>query len=945
MAFQGRDALLEELTNWCAPSSSDFSAPATVAGVRWGAERVQTRLVTGPGGSGKSRLSTELATRMAAIGWTAVRLTSDPATSLAGFSRIRRPVLVIIDYAETRIEQLLALLRAVDREDGIAPVRLLALARAAGEWWTRAGEDRDGFLIATARIHAMPPLHHTHQERADAYRQALHYLGRRLGDVYPTVDWDSRLPDLTMGSALPALASPEYDLPLSIQMAALLALLDTTGRPDPVGSRSLSLEGRLLGHERRYWDQTASARGLTGERTGEETRALAIALACLVPATDRDHARDLLAYLPGLSGEDAAGTRGALATWLGDLYPADNAVWGSLQPDRIAEHHVGAQVRREPMLFTRILSVLDHENAGHAFTVLTRATEHPEHEQAIAAVLRDALTTAPSRLCQPALSTATQISNPKALVDALTHLVRNSKDTDLLKDLSDQTPNSTVNLADWALYLTTTLVQCAQRNTEELDDNIELASALLNQSNRLGDLGRREEALQAITQAVNIFEAAAEEQSEAVLPALSAALNNQSNRLSQLGQRAEALDASNKAVKIREYLADKQPDAFLYHLAMSLNNQGNCLANLGLREQALHAITRALLAHQALSRKNPEAFLPEVARSLNNQSVCLSELGRHDEALRSAIGAVETYQTLADEQPDAFLSLFAGSLSTQSNCLAMVGKRVQALHAASKAVDIYRALVAVQQEAFLPYFAMALNTQSNRLAELGRREEALEAATQALEIRKTLAVAHPDAFLPDFAASLNNRSNRLADLGRQEEALEAATQALEIRKTLAVAHPDAFLPDFALSLNNQANRFNALGQHTDALQAATQALDVYMALTEKYPDSFLPDLAMALNNKSGCLAALGHHEAALEVITQAVRVYKTLAEEYPDTYRPYLATALNNQCGRLAEVGKRTEALQAATNAVAILEGLAENNARLYGPLLRSSLLRRDALQ
>ena len=50
-------------------------------------------------------------------------------------------------------------------------------------------------------------------------------------------------------------------------------------------------------------------------------------------------------------------------------------------------------------------------------------------------------------------------------------------------------------------------------------------------------------------------------------------LNNQSSRLADLGRREEALAAIEEAVTIYRALAEARPDAFLPDLAMSLNNQ------------------------------------------------------------------------------------------------------------------------------------------------------------------------------------------------------------------------------------------------------------------------------------------------------------------------------------------------------------------------------------
>jgi tetratricopeptide (TPR) repeat protein len=64
--------------------------------------------------------------------------------------------------------------------------------------------------------------------------------------------------------------------------------------------------------------------------------------------------------------------------------------------------------------------------------------------------------------------------------------------------------------------------------------------------------------------------------------------------LAQLGRREDALAAIEQAVAIRRGLAAARPDAFRPDLALSLNNQSNRLAQLGRREDALAAIEEAV---------------------------------------------------------------------------------------------------------------------------------------------------------------------------------------------------------------------------------------------------------------------------------------------------------------------------------------------------------------
>ena len=941
VAFHGREHLLEELVGWCRhPLPED---PDSGAGPdnRWqeDGDPVRARLLTGPGGAGKTRLSMELASRLASHGWVTVRLTGDTGVSLRVLSRVRRPLLVVVDYAETRVAQLHALLEAVDRAEATAPVRILALARAAGDWWTRAAEDPRGHLLSTAPVEQIPPLHAGVADRAAAYRTAAHHFAAPLSRLhgYRQVDWAGRLSALTAPAAVPPLAGAAYDSALSVQMAALVALLDTTDGAPSGRQEAATLEGRMLGHERRYWDDTAAQRGLTGERTGPQARALAVALAALVPADDRDQARGLLAALPGLGGEDAAGIRGELATWLHDLYPpAGGSYWGSVQPDRIAEHHIGTHLHpdQEATLFTRFLTTLDHDQALHALTVLSRTADHLQHRDATTALLRDALSAAPRVLGAAAVTAATQSRKPAPLIDALTTLADGADDVDLLVELHDCLPLASLALADLAAMVTGKLA-------ERLDspaDRARLALALNNQSVRLSGLGRREEALHAVDRAVEICEVLAEAQPDAFLPDLADALNNQSLRLTALGRREEALEAINRSVEVYQGLAEGRPDAFLLDLARGLNNQAIGLSDVGRREEALESVNRAIKAYQVLAEAQPDAFLPDLALALNNQSVRLSELGRREEALSAVDRAVEICEDLAGAQPDAFLPNLAMALNNQSNRLADLGRREEALHAVDRAVEIREDLARAQPDAFLPDLAMSLYNQANCLSHLGRHEEALKAANRSVDTYQALAQARPDAFLPDLANALTSQSNRLADLGRHEESLEAISRSVDTYQALAQAWPDAFLPGLAMARYNQANGLGALGRYEEALEAANRSVHIYEALAQARPDAFLPDLALALNNQSNWLAALGRHEESLELINRSVHAHQVLARAEPGVFLPNLAGVLTNQAVRLAESGRRVEALRAIGRAVDILTVLAAQVPSVFGEQLHQSL-------
>ncbi|MFF8619084.1 tetratricopeptide repeat protein, partial [Streptomyces sp. NPDC015350] len=98
----------------------------------------------------------------------------------------------------------------------------------------------------------------------------------------------------------------------------------------------------------------------------------------------------------------------------------------------------------------------------------------------------------------------------------------------------------------------------------------DLATSLNNLSIRLGEVGRREEGLDAIQEATGHYRTLAEASPDAYLPDLATSLNNLSVDLGEVGRREEGLDAIQEAVRIRRTLAEVNPERFQGNLRGSL---------------------------------------------------------------------------------------------------------------------------------------------------------------------------------------------------------------------------------------------------------------------------------------------------------------------------------------------------------------------------------------
>ncbi|MFJ9967672.1 tetratricopeptide repeat protein, partial [Streptomyces avermitilis] len=838
--FRGRGDLLTQLRAWA--GLPGFGA--------W--------LIHGPGGQGKTRLAHHFATLLASQKpWAVLWLRADAAGgSVDVVASATVPALIVVDYAETRTSQLTDLCQALARHGigmgaGMA-VKVLLLARTAGDWWqtlqakTPATEE----LLDGTRVTHLGALESVLGNRLDGYREAADSFAGQLAFVHGWHhhDWPTLAHQLTQGISAAAIDREGMSTALTLHMTALADLLDAAQPPDAAtGPRPASgVEDRLLRHEWRYWENSAVARALHPALT-MDTLIDALAAAFLLGAPDRQQAERLLAKVPGLS-DQSEDRRNSVHRWITELYPpADDSVWESLRPDRLAERFTGRHLLAHPNLPDRLLPDATEAQAQQLLTVSTRAATHPPLRRSLAPLLTELCLRHPDTLMPAAIEVATQTETPTPLLHALTQFA-DAPDTtlDTLLQLTDRLPHASHNLAETAAHL-------AQR----LADHYRALTAT---------------------------------DSDAFLPDLAMSLNNLSIRLGGLGRREDALTAIEEAVTVRRELAAARPDAFLPDLAMSLNNLSGHLWGLGQREDALTAIEEAVTAYRQLAAARPDAFLPDLATSLNNLSVQLGGLGRHEDALTAIEEAVTVRRELAAARPDAFLPGLATSLNNLSIQLGELGRHEDALTAIEEAVTAYRQLAAARPDAFLPGLATSLNNLSIRLGELGQREDALTAIEEAVTAYRQLAAARPDAFLPDLASSLNNLSGDLWGLGRREDALTAIEEAVTVRRELAAARPDAFLPDLATSLNNLSGHLWGLGQREDALTAIEEAVTVRRELAAARPDAFLPDLASSLNNLSIRLGGLGQREDALTAIEEAVTVRRELAAARPDAFLPGLAT-------------------------------------------------------
>jgi tetratricopeptide (TPR) repeat protein len=322
--FLGRQPVLDQITAWC----QDLAGRPVL-------------LLTGGGGSGKTRLGREACVQMMLVSQWDAGLADDLRRSGTPRDRLQRPTLLVVDDADLRTGLISALIdyRRWDK-DG-PPIRLLLLARAAGAWWERLVRQQglgSAYTVLDLDRHPVPLT-----DRAEHFRRAsiafAAYGGPGAQPVAPPPSAE--------------LDDPAYAEPLLIQIAALLRTADISATAAPGAG-----ERRALGEDLNV-DQGPSVRqGLLRalcerERTrwyrlGQESHLSfkpdlpladqVVALATLTAADNQACATSLLGALPNQAEVTRIGAE-ALVVWAHRLYSGPG-YWNPLRPDLLAEQHL-----------------------------------------------------------------------------------------------------------------------------------------------------------------------------------------------------------------------------------------------------------------------------------------------------------------------------------------------------------------------------------------------------------------------------------------------------------------------------------------------------------------------------------------------------------------------------------------------------------------------------
>ncbi|OLO49126.1 hypothetical protein BKH31_01200 [Actinomyces oris] len=903
---------------------------------------VSVAVLTGAGGTGKTRMAAQLCHDLEVLGWYTGFV---PAKSvmendeLAYLAELTTELLVVVDYAEeSRQEQLAALLRALRGRR--SPTRIVLTARGIDSWWEDFREEleSDGIQLGRGLVKELEP----RPDPVLLYRQAVRGFSKVINGVNP-----------------PEVAIPEHagDTALDIVLRSWLAVVDDGGMQDPQSERSVergsrsarasnpnardSLYDRVLRLEFNRWRTFPELQDISLIHL----RRIAATLSLLVP--DVGQVDDVLSRL--LEWRDEHLRRSRLAELLSTTLLRSAGDGGvSLRPDPVAEHLVLSVFGHDPDQVDAVLpgdpldvpgvnesdaseatvtrAVMLGQQAQNLSQVITRAASQ-DRESAVR--LAHHVLKACPHLWSSALEVALAQGGP--FVGALEHLIESGAELPCA-EIQSAIPLGHSTLRGVALAAMQRMEAPSER------DPVKRAIYLDHLANRLSDAGRSVEALEAAQEAVGLFRELVENSPEDHVPGLAGSLNNLANILSGLGRSGEALEVSQEAAGLYRELAQASPAAYTPDLALSLNNLASNLSAVGQDQEALEVAQETVRLRRALVEVWPETYTPGLATSLGNLAMFLSAVGQEREALVVVEETVRLRWALVEVWPEVYTSDLAISLDSLATILSRLGRRNEGLVVAREAVRLFRNLVEVSPAAYTPNLALSLSNLSNSLPEVGLLPEALVVAREAVGLYRELAEASPAVHMPNLAMSLNNLGRILTEVGLVPEALGVAREAVGLYRELAEASPAVHTPHLAMSLRYLGNILKEAERRDEAVAVVREAVGLYRDLVEAYPAAHTPDLARSLSNLAGVLAEEGRVREALVVVWEAVGLYRDLVEVSPAAYTPDLARSLGNLATILSGLGRSGEALKATQEVVGLYRDLAEVTPAAYTPKLARSL-------
>jgi tetratricopeptide (TPR) repeat protein len=680
--FIGREKELATLSAWCEQ-----------------ADAASLRLVTGPGGIGKTRLALELCRRRPGPATRSVWV--HPGQEAETIRALRpaagQRTLLVVDNAETRpgLQAMIAQL-AADWDGGM---RVLLLARNTGEWFRALGvaSPASWDLTAAAMRDRLVLAATVQPDMTDPQivRHGVTAVARAFG-----------LRESVVNTRRSKVHKRQNILELLAE--ALAATMDDAGLADTgTGTVPVDLRQRLnplLSHEQEFWYERAEHSGVLGDGRGTTRDLLrhAIAASCLLEARSVQEAVALATRVVGIPSS------AELTRWLDEICAASRS-WttadGFLHPGRLAELLTIRELTASESLRAACLTDMTSARAVRAVSFLARA--FPDYTEATS-LLNSLLPCLPDRIAGPH-------DQVRTLTEALGVL-----------------PGPNAALAPAAIAL---MLRLLGHLPGEVDP-AQRAHWLEELSRWFGGAGDRAEAVLYAEEAVTIRRemTGLTDLRASRLPGLIISLENLAGCLKAQGEQAQALAAIEEAVVVARELAAGDAGTYGPWLARLLVSLTVDLGDGADPAKRIAAVAEAVLLYRQAAQTKPGLYEGALAFAQEVLSQRHLDAGHTDDAISVGAEALAIYQVLLTGNHEQYRPNRARALDNQGVFLARAGRQPEALAAAQEAVREYAKLQRSRPGQFTRGHAFALEHLSNRYRSAGQHSRAAAARQQAARL-------------------------------------------------------------------------------------------------------------------------------------------------------------------------------------------------------------------
>ncbi|MEU0797309.1 tetratricopeptide repeat protein [Amycolatopsis sp. NPDC005961] len=876
--FAGRDELTV-LLDWCRQVA--------------GGDRTGVAVVCGVGGAGKTRLALELAHLLHIEKWSTGVLPKD--TDPGPLSAVTGPLLVVLDYADGRVQDAIALMKVLRMRPGPPAVVMLTARSSGGQWLTDIIGSLDDDRHAYRREEIDLPDHHPNPR--DIYARTVAAL---------RTDGQSRL-------VLPQPAAETRWTTLDLVLLGWIAAAGATSLP----ATREELYDEVLRHEENYWC-TVYTRFRTD--VAPDRALLRRAAACVSLVTPPEEAIDTVLTAMTDLAEDPTERRTVRRTLQTCLSSAPGEGL-AVRPDPVADHLL-RELLRDDALVHRAVTRAGEDQLEVALLAMDRANQ--DIPDAVTDLLVTLVDADPSRWRAVLVVAAKRAG---VALRALTRLADRPNNPLPLDELSAAIPSSSPSLFELGLIVDERRLDVARTAADE-----ELTRRLIDVHHRAMKAGDLPRALSCVVEAVDRLRDLAAEDPATYLVQLAGALNNRGAILTNLGRHEEAVEPIQEASGILGELADP---AARSQFALSMANLGHLSSMLGRHDDAAWYCHEAVELLQDLAACDPAEYRAKLAASTQILASVWSRMGQFDKALACSAEALAIRRSMVADAPH-YLPELAEALSNVGAMLLRTGRYAEALEHCAETVQLYRELAASNPASYRPGLALSLYNLGGVFTKLGRAEVALDHNLESVRIYRELSSRIPAIHQPDFAMSLNNLASAFLGIKDYERASLTSREAVANYRYLA-RRSTAWQPGLAMSLSTLGAVLIGMDSHDEGIATLQEAVTLYRRLATENRDH-RADLASALHNIAAVLPLMADPQSSLEYSQEAVDLFRALVADNPTAYRPELAGALRNHSDTLIKLRAFEQALPASQEAVELYRQLTANDATAYRPNLAAAL-------